>query len=254
MLLQFRSKILYSLIVLSYVLFSYYFFGRWWNSSLGTLLILFFSYLIWKKDFLNQIGLDLDIKTSIKTIILVALITACAFFLMKYIANKHNIQIRFTNWQNYYHTVFYILNEEIVLGAMLLFSLVRKRKIKPIFASIVLAVLFAIIHFVFYKWIFFDRGIIGISTLITLFLVGYIRNSLILQTGLIAYSWALHFGWMVIMFGCMHIDLDNINRVSELDRFNLYLGSAEMLVLSGIIAGTTLVYWLLKYSPKQKLE
>ncbi|MBN1184005.1 MAG: hypothetical protein JXB49_17055 [Bacteroidales bacterium] len=248
MILRLKRKILFSLLVLSYGFFSYYFFGGWWNSSVGSLLILFFSYLLWNKYFLKHIGLQLDIITIAKSITLAGVVAICSLLIMKYIANKHNVQIRFTNWRDYYHDIFYILNEEIVLGAILLFALVNKRKIRPIIASIGLAGCFALIHFVFYMWIFKDRGIIGVSTLATLFLVGFIRNSLILQTGHIGYSWALHFGWIVLMFGSMHIDLNSNLRVTEPERFNLYLGSIEMLLISIFIAGLSLIYWIKKYS------
>ncbi|HPJ06356.1 MAG TPA: hypothetical protein PLK17_12665 [Bacteroidales bacterium] len=74
------------------------------------------------------------------------------------------------------------------------FGLVDKMKIRPLFASVALALFFALIHFVFYKWIFLDRGIIGMLTHTSLFMVGFVRNSLILMTGHIGYSWALHLG------------------------------------------------------------
>jgi hypothetical protein len=251
MILKPKRAILFSLLGLSYGLFTYYFLGGWWNSSVGTLLILFFSYLIWGKDFLIHTGLQIDLKTVAKSIVLAAVVTVCSLLLMKYIAAKHDIQIRFTNWRGYFHDIFYILNEEIVIGAVVLFALVNKRKIKPIVASVGLAIFFAFIHFVFYMWIFNDRGIIGISTLITLFFVGFVRNSLILQTGHIGYSWALHFGWMAIMFGSMHTGLNTKLRVSEPDRFNLYLGSAEMLTVSIIIAGLSLIFWIKKYNHRR---
>lgn len=246
-----KRKILFALLILSYSLFTYNFFGLWWNSSVGSVLILFFSYLIWKKDFLKQVGLQLDFKTVVKSLLLAGLITICAFLIMKYIAGRNEIQIRFTNWRDYYHDIFYILNEEIVLGAILLFYLINKGKIKPVTASIGLAVFFALIHFVFYKWIFDNRGLIGISTLTTLFLVGFVRNSLIFQTGHIGYSWALHFGWMAVMFGSIHVDLDTGSNLTELRRFNLYLGSDEMLVTSIIFAGLSILYWIKKYSSKK---
>jgi hypothetical protein len=247
MILRLRRKILFSLLVLSYGFFTYYFFGGWWNSSVGSLLILLFSYLIWDKNFLKQIGLQLDLKTIAQSITLAVIITICALLIMKSIAFKHNVQISFRNWRDYYHDIFYILNEEIVLGAILLFALVNERKIKPITASVGLAVFFALIHFVFYKWIFKDRGIIGILTLTTLFLVGFVRNSLIIQTGHIGYSWALHFGWMAVMFGSKHIDLKDKLIVTEPGRFNLYLGSIKMLIISTIMAGLCLVYLIKKY-------
>ena len=252
MVVRLKRTILFSLLGLSYGFFSYYFFGGWWNSSVGSLLIILFSYLIWDKDFLKQIGLQLNLKTIAKSIILAAMISIIAVLLMKSIAAKHNVMIRYTNWRDYYHDIFYILNEEIVIGSILLFALVNRRKIRPIIASVGLGVIFALMHFVFYKWIFRDRGILGISTLTTLFLVGFVRNSLILQTGHIGYSWALHFGWMIVMFGSMHIDLSTDLRVTELVRFNLYLGSIEMLIISAIIAGLSLAYWIKKGQPKKQ--
>jgi hypothetical protein len=253
MILSLKRTILFSMLGLSYGFFSYYFFGGWWNSSVGSLLILIFSYLIWNKDFLKHIGLQLDLKTIAKSIILVIVVTICALLIMKYIANKHNVQIRFTNWRDYYHDIFYILNEEMVIGAILLFALVNRIKIKPIIASVGLAVFFALIHFAFYKWIFNERGIIGISTLTSLLLVGFVRNSLIFQTGHIGYSWALHVGWMIVMFGSMHLDSNTGLRVTEPERFNLYLGSVEMLIVSIIITGISLIYWIKKFSPQHAI-
>ncbi len=250
MTLRLKRIILLPLLGLSYGFLSYNFFGGWWNSSVGSLLIILFSYLIWGKNFLKHTGLKLDLQTIAKSIILAGIVAICALLIMKFIANKHNVQISFTNWRDYYHDIFYILNEEIVIGAILLFALVHRRKIKPLIASVGLAVFFALIHFAFYKWISNDKGLIGISTLTTLFLVGFVRNSLIIQTGHIGYSWALHFGWMVVMFGSMHIDLNTNLRVTEPERFNLYLGSIEMLIISIIIAGLSLTYWIKKYNPQ----
>jgi hypothetical protein len=102
------------------------------------------------------------------------------------------------------------------------------------------------IHFIFYKWIFADRGVLGISTLITLFLVGFVRNSLIIKTGHIGYSWALHFGWIAIMFGSRHISSNANKYFAEYELFNLYLGSTEMLIISIILAGSFLACWMVR--------
>jgi hypothetical protein len=250
MMTRLKRTILFSLLVLSYVLFSYYTFGGWWNSSAGTILILFFSYLIWGKDFLKATGLNLGLTTIAKSVFLAGIIIICSLLMMKHIADKHNVMIHFTNWRNYYHDIFYILNEEIVIGAIILFTMVNKRKMQPIIAGVGLAIVFSLIHFVFYKWIFDSRGIMGTSTLITLFFIGFVRNNLILQTGHIAYSWALHFGWMVVMFGSFHKYADSQNGLSELVRFNTYLGSIEMLVISIILAGLSLIYSIKKFRPQ----
>ena len=250
MIVRLKIPLLFSLLIFLYVLFSYNFLNGWWNSSIGSLLIIFLSYLTWEKGFLKQIGLQLNLLTVTKSIILAVIITTCSYLIMKYIGNKSNIQIEYFNWRDYYHDIFYILNEEIVLGAILLFALVNKWKIRPVVASLCLAVFFSLIHYIFYKWIFLDRGVIGISTLITLFLVGFVRNSLIILTGHIGYSWALHFGWIAIMFGSSHTDLNTNMVVTEPESFNLYLGSTEMLIISIIMAGFILAYWIKKYSPQ----
>mgnify|MGYP001259628978 FL=1 len=88
-----RKTILFSLLGLSYGFFSYNFFGGWWNSSFGTILILFFSYLIWKKDFLRHVGLQVNFKTFATSIILAVIVTICALLIMKHIAAKQNVEI-----------------------------------------------------------------------------------------------------------------------------------------------------------------
>lgn len=239
-----KTILLFSLLVLLYFIFSYSVFNGWWNSSVGTILIIFLSYLIWKKESLKQIGLQLNLRTIVKSIVLAVLFTTCALLIMKYIGNKSHIQITYTDWREYYHDIFYVLNEEIVTGAILLFALVNKWKIRPIVAALGLAVFISLIHFVLYKWIFSDRGILEIPTLITLFFVGFIRNSLILQTGHIGYSWALHFGWSAVMFGSFHTELISNRFLGEPESFNLYLGSTELFIITLVMAGFFLVYWI----------
>jgi hypothetical protein len=198
---------------------------------------------------MKQIGLQLNLLTIAKSIILAVLVAACSLLIMKYIGSKHNVRIEYHNWRDYYHVLFYVLNEEMVLGAILLFTLVYKWEIRPLPASFCLAVLFSLIHYIFYKWIISETGMLGISTLITLLLVGFVRNSLIILSGHIGYSWALHFGWIAIMFGSVHTSLDASMYYSEPAIFNLYLGSTEMLIISMILAGFFLAYWIIKYKP-----
>lgn len=236
--------LLFSLLILLYLLFSYYYFKGWWYSSIGSVLIISISYLIWGKAFLKQIGLQLNIPILAKSLILTVVIASCSLLLMKYIGNRENIRIEFNNWRDYYHVCFYVLNEEIVVGAILLFSMLNKWRIRPLVASLCLAVFFSLVHFIFYKWIFADKGVIGISTSLTLFLVGFVRNNLIIQTGHIGYSWALHFGWVAIMFGSSHSYLSTNMPLAEYESFNLYLGSLEMLIISFILAVVSLIIML----------
>ncbi|NQU87481.1 MAG: hypothetical protein HQ541_17135 [Mariniphaga sp.] len=238
------------MLILSHLLFSYYYFGGWWNSSVGTILILFFSYLIWKKQLLEFTGLKLNLKTIIISLILASCLIIFSYLMMNYLAGKHQVQIVFTTWQNYYHDVFYTLNEEIILGAILLNISIRRYKMNPILVSLLLALVFSIVHFVFYKWVFLERGIITISTIISLFLIGVTRNNIIITTKHIGYSWALHFSWMAIMFGSYHFFTETEQALTEYERFNLYLGSYEMLLISVILAAVS--FWFLKKKLKFK--
>lgn len=230
-----------SLLLSSYVLFTYYFFNGFWYSSIGTILILLFCFLLWNKEVLKITGLHFNLKTAFKSLIIAGFSTIGSLLLMLYISSINGIEIQFTSWKDYFHDVFYVLNEEIILGAIVLFTLVKKQKIHSITASIGLAVVFSLLHFVFYKWTFAESGNLKITTLISLFLIGFVRNNIILQSKHIAYSWALHFGWIVIMFGSNHQYIDTRLSVSEPERFNIYLGSFEMILTSSILALASLL-------------
>ena len=236
-----RQFIIFFLLVLSYGFLSYNFFPGWWYSSLGTLAIIYLSYLLWNDDFTERTGLKIKYTVVIKSLLLAILLTLAALGVMKYIAAQNEVSIKFTNWRNYYHDIFYVLNEEIVLGAVPLWFMVKKWKMNPVVASLTLAILFSIVHFIFYKWIFLDRGTIQITTLLTLFFVGIIRNNLIIQTGHIGYSWALHFSWMAVMFGSAHVNPSKDEWLTEPERFNTYLGSYGMLAISALIVILSLI-------------
>ena len=171
------------------------------------------------------------------------ILAVLSFLLISEIASKNNIELEISSWKDYYHDIFYILSEEIVVGALLLHLLIRYAKLNSLLSTFILAFSFAIIHFVFYKWIFNDRGNMEIITLLSLFFVGLLRNNLIIITGHIGYSWALHFAWMAVMFGCYHYNTDTMNEISELHRFNTYLGSPLMLIVSIILAAGSFCLW-----------
>jgi hypothetical protein len=238
--------ILAILLIVSYLSFTYYYFDGWWYSSLGTILILTLSYLIWKKDFLKVIGLSLSIKSLIKVIGLAILMTIASIFIIKYIASNNGISFKYTDIRNYYHDIFYILNEELILGGIAIYILLKEFKISTYVVSIALALMFSIIHFIFYKYIF-QTGLIKIDTLIVIFFFGLIRNNFIIISNHIGYSWALHFGWMVVMFGSHPYWIETKFELTEPENFNIILGSHEMIVLTSISAIISFILLKRKY-------
>ena len=111
MILRLRSPLLFTLLILIYVLFSYSFLGDWLYSSIGTILIIFLSFLIWGNGFLEKVGLQLNLETFVKSIILVVIIAGCSFLIMKYIGKKNDIRIEYYNWRDYYHVMFYLIGD-----------------------------------------------------------------------------------------------------------------------------------------------
>ncbi len=251
--MKYFLKILWiNLLLISYFVFSYYVFNGWWYSSVGTVVIVFFSYLIWGKDWQKVTGLKMPVSSILKSFGLAIVFLAISYLLLKHIGEKHQIIHQFTSFGNYYHDVFYTLNEEIILGGITLFVLINRLKTNPLLASVGLSIVFSIIHFVFYKWIFLETGIIEIKTLVVLMLIGIIRNNLIITFKHIGYAWALHFGWMAIMFGSNHYWLESKKLLSQVERFNVFIGSLEMLALTGVLAILSIIY-LLKQTHSGKI-
>ncbi len=201
---------------------------------MGTLLILVLSFRIWKKDFLKITGLKINLRillTTILTLGLVILVSGLFVFLSE---GSEGLLFSIGNWRSYFHQVFYIVNEEIVLGSLPIYFLMKRLNLNKWVTACGIAILFSILHFIFYLLVFDQRGLLQLSTLITLFLVGFFRNALIISNGHIGYSWALHFGWMSVMFGSFPMYTDG-TPLREPDNFNLFLGSWIMVIIALIL-------------------
>jgi hypothetical protein len=245
----YKTLVLVSLLIISHLVFSYNYLPGWWYSSIGTVFILTFSYLIWKREFLLVTGLKISPKSIMLAMAFTGFTIIVSIIYIKYIGKGIGAGLKIGDLRNYFHDVFYILNEEIMLGGIIIYLMTKKLRVPPLITSLLLACLFSVIHFVFYKWIFDDRGIITLTTLASLFLVGFVRNNLIIATGHISYSWALHFGWISVMFGSSVFWLDSGIELSEREKFNSLVGSVEMLVIAGFLAILSLAL-LLKRSVK----
>jgi hypothetical protein len=229
------------LIVLTHLLFSYNAFNGWWYSLTGTFLIILLARRCWSEDYLEWIGLKISLKAIIKSLILLIFVIFSSYILISLIAENPGVSIKISALLIFIHIIGYTLNEEILLGAILL-KYIQKRfvHLKKFLTSVLVALVFSVLHYVFYRWIFLDKGILSIATLVSLFAIGIIRNNLILSTGHIGYSWALHAGWVFIMFGFVHIEKLTGTYMNEPCRFNLYLGSSYTTTILLIVAFVSL--------------
>lgn len=236
-----------ALIVLVHLVFSYYYFPRFFSSMIGTGLIILFAYLAWHKDFKYWIGLQISKKEVLITIFVFLFALTGSLGIIKLVAAGHQIRFYPGNYKNCIHTLFYTLNEEIILGALLLKGIQHFAKKAPDwFISVCTAFIFAIIHFVFFKWIFRNTGNLDFITMLSLFAVGIIRNNLILRTGHIGYSWALHFAWIYVMLGSSHFDQTQNVFLTDFERFQVYLG--DFWVLNACLLLVILSFLKLKKS------
>ena len=218
----------------------------WWISAVGTILIILFSYLSWPIDYRKRLGIPTNvIQYSISFFLLLPLVIG-SYYLMNQIKIQNNLGFGIGYIQNFAHIFFYTLNEEFILGGLLLLSLKnRYAKLNPIFISIGVAIFFSIMHYIFYRWVFLGvaQGILSVFTLISLLLIGMIRNNLILKTGHIGFSWALHFSWMAIMFGCAFYNpVTDILQLPESERFNLFFGNEITILIVFIFAVITTIW------------
>jgi hypothetical protein len=234
-----EKKILFQMICITCLLISHFFLsydfnGGWWHSS-------FFGYLVWGKQFFYVSGLQIPKNTVVRILLATFILTILSATIQTFIAGNNGVSIQPEAFTSYLHNVFYILNEEIILGSILLYLLVRRFKIKPIHASLGLAILVSLAHFILYKWYFRDKGYLDIITLLSLTLVVFVKNNLILRHRHIGYAWALHFSWMAVMYGSRHYHNDTLEPLTDLEKFNLYLGSFWVMVACLIMAGFDLI-------------
>jgi hypothetical protein len=223
-------------LIVSHINLSYDYYGGWWLSGAGLLLILLLGLLAWKKEFISMSGLNIPFREIPKILLTAAGITALSFACLYWMGSEAGITMSLNCAKSYIHNVFYILNEEIILGALVLYFLNKKIGIPPLLSSLILAIVVAFAHWILYKWYFRDKGFLAITTLLTLFLVAFFKNNLILRFSHIGYAWAFHLGWMAVMFGTIHYYNSDWRMVTDLEKFNLYLGSNFMLVFSFLLA------------------
>ncbi len=217
---------------------------------LGSIIIILLSRKAWPENWVNWLGLKFNKKSIALSIILLPVIIIASYLVILQISAIENISYR--SWLadpdilGYIHSFSQTLNEEMILGALLLNAL-RKyfSKLHPLWIALSAAAVFALLHYPFYAWIVFGEhsGEITIVAILTLFTIGVVRNNLILQTGHIGYAWALHLGFNIVFFRGDFYDLAKNIFLNQPERFNLILGSYIMLIIGIIILIASLLLY-----------
>ena len=231
-----------------------------WGWQCALLATFFFIMIIRIRDNIywkDLLGINFRPKDISIFLFLTVVLLFLSYGLINYILRSNNhvykiLLIDYNQFDNYKNAPLHVLlsgylyyipqtfNEEMILGALLLHSIKRKYKsINYINLSIIVAFVFCIMHQALYRYSPVQPGeLLTLITLISLFLVGLIRNFLILRTGKIAYSWAIHLSWNLMFFQNFMIQ-SNGESASEPRRFNLILGDIRVMIF--ILVVTSLV-------------
>jgi len=223
-----------SLIILNYLPECGFYF-----SSLAFASILLCLKTAWGDNWKTIAGLNITFRNIIFFITGLILLIIINYLFINSIALSKDINFitRITSGQKllYLHTIFQTLNEEILMGAVLLFSLQNKFfKEQPLFLSIVAGAIFSVSHYFTYRYFFTaESGVLSYYALFALFAAGVIRNNLILLSNNIAYSWMIHLAWNWVFFGGNYYT--NGLKLMQVEQFNIIFGNENFIITASCI-------------------
>lgn len=233
-----------------------------WNFSLiATVLILGIFRLRDPHDWRQKLGINFKLADWTGFLILTITLLFASYYLVDYLSEINGYSFRpkiihykdfntpdfpfFPILGDYLYYIPETFNEEIFIGALLLMGLERNfKKLDKNAIAITVALIFSLMHQALYKWSPVQPGLVlTTQTILTLFFVGILRNTLILKTRKIAYSWAIHLSFNMIFFSGFYINNSTEKFASEPERFNIVFGNLTMVIITGLLAITSLI-WL----------
>ena len=239
----------FRLIILIYLLLTYS--GGLW-ALLGSVLIVLVAWLAWRQQWAEHLGLRASTAQWLLALLVLCLAAVAAWVLIPAACQAQGIYLtpiwRRDDWIILaLHTLGQTLNEEIVLGWILLTSLHRRlpRVCLPALALIV-ALIFAGLHLVFFTARppeNLNHGILSAATLLSLFAVGALRNNLILGMGSIALAWGMHLGWNLIFIDSAYTWEETGTKLAEPAIFNAVFGYTPIVVfLTALMLASLLIF------------
>lgn len=213
------------------------------------------------KDWKHKLGIHFSSKDGWHFLIATTFILIISYVLVDYAAGFSNYYFRpmlfhykelissdfpFSNILSTY--IYYIpetFNEEMLIGAVLLMGMERRLKnISKTTIALLIALVFSMMHQALYKWSPVQPGtLLSTFTILTLFFVGVIRNVIILKTRKITFSWSIHLSFNLIFFAGFYVNNSTGKLPTEPEKFNIVFGNPFMLILTGALAFTAVI-WL----------
>jgi hypothetical protein len=214
-----------------------------WTAIAGSTLIILSSRVVWSKNGMEVIGLRVPRRQIGISLLLFCMVLFCSFRIVSTIARHEGVILvpvyEKEEWPSLLvHTIGQTLNEEMVLGALFLKAIKdRFRFLRPSVTSTGVALIFSALHYAFYGLRppqSANYGILSMTTLVSLFAMGVVRNNCILSTGNVGYAWALHLGWNIAFIdGSFYLPAPSI-RYPEPAMFNLILGHGTVATVASL--------------------
>jgi hypothetical protein len=229
------------LVVVLYLGLTY---NRWWMAPVGSVSILILAQLAWPDRGTEKLGLNMSSGQIGISLFLLGLLSIGSITIVRTVAPGEGLSLlpvyQNRKWATLLvHTLGQTLNEEMVLGVLLLrYVTSRFRSLPPAVVSTIVAMGFSLLHFVFYGLRppqSPNYGQLSLWTLLSLFAMGVVRNNCILSAGHIGYAWAIHMGWNVGFIDTWFYLPGSDTRLAEPLVFNLVLGNRYLSTIAAVL-------------------
>jgi membrane protease YdiL (CAAX protease family) len=210
------------------------------RALVGSFLIAIIARAAWPTQWKARLGLGIPSRAAVWAIGLAVFLILSLYWMVRMIAGLQNIAYQSPIAEYgilslvYLHTLGQTLNEEMLFGALILAGMQRAfSRTSPFLIASLVAFGFSGLHFIFYAWVVLppNSGALTASALFVLLGIGMLRNTLILKTGHIAYSWSVHLCINLVGLIGMY-SFENGVELTEPQVFNYILGSPVAVILS----------------------
>lgn len=214
----------------------------WWPSLGGTALMIWICRHWLGDDWRKRLGLSGVSGEWLRSAYLFFVLLLTFALYGKFILEENALRY-YSNYEigisaYYLHTCAQVFNEEIALGAIPLLCTTQTLNVRiRIILGLVLALFFPLLHLLLFEWSPFVTGtqvpLSGLS-LLSMFFVAVIGNSLILRRNHLGFTIALHLAWNILFAG--GIVSGDRGALNETELFNLTIGNPIAVAALGTVS------------------
>jgi hypothetical protein len=209
--------------------------NNWWAYVLATVAIVAALRLLLGQGWADIAGLNMPLSNVFVVVGAFVVVATGSEILLPIVYRATGLNVTAPGIEEQAGFLFQAFNEEILFRALMVGFLVRYAS-SSFAVSIGVAFVFAVAHFILYRFSNPMHLALPITSLATLFFAGVAMNSLYLAFGHIGFSWALHGGWNVVWLSASFYDAATHVRLAEPQIFDRVLSSPILVVLAFSIA------------------